>query len=80
MTTWPGELMLAGFADLAGEFGDGLAAGGANLLNAEAENRSHRSHTNRHRLLHIPAAVAHGAHRIGKTDGTGGHVGGILAQ
>ena len=50
------------------------------LLARQREDGSHRAHTNRHRLLHILSAIAHGAHRIRKRQGAGRHVRRILPQ
>ena len=80
MTTWPGALMLAGSQTWPANCAEASLAGGANRLDAEVEDGGHGSVADRHGLLHELAAMAHGAHRVGKAQGAGDDVGGVLAQ
>ena len=51
-----------------------------NFSEFHAEDCRHGAHAHRHRLLHVFAAVAHRANRIGKSHRARRHVGGILSQ
>ena len=68
MTTWPGELMLAGSQTSPWNAVAGFIAGVAYRVEAEVEDGGHGSHAHRNGLLHVLAAIANGAHRVGKAE------------
>ncbi len=45
-----------------------------------AQDGGHGAFPDRHRFLHVAAAMAHGAHGILEAQGSGGHVRRVLAQ
>ena len=51
-----------------------------NLRQFHSQDRRHGADADRHRLLHVLAAIADGAHRVGQAHGPRRHVSGILAQ
>ena len=59
-----GRIDVGGFTDFALR---GVLANGGDLRSVHAENGGHRTDSNRHGLLHILAAVAHGADGFGET-------------
>ena len=58
----------------------GVRADGCEFLQVHPQNRRHGSDAHRNRLLHVFAAVAHGAHGVGKAERSGGHVRGVFSQ
>ena len=45
-----------------------IGANGRDFFQIHAENRGHGADSHRHRFLHVLAAIAHGAHGIGKAE------------
>ena len=60
--------------------GGGIVAGYGSVFGAEAEDGGHGALTCRDGFLHEAAAMADGADRVGKGDGAGGDIGGVLAE
>jgi len=57
-----------------------IAANGGYSLELHAENRRHRPDTDGNCFLHVLAAMAYRANRVGEAEGSGGNVCGVLAQ
>ena len=92
MTVWSGELRLAGETTARfglkvlasgverGEAVGGLGADLGDEDGGEAEDGGHRSFSGGDGLLHVAAAAADGADGVGEGEGSGGDVGGVLAE
>ncbi len=57
-----------------------LRADFADEASVEAEDGGHGSFARRHSLLHVAAAGAHDADRVGEGESAGGDVGGVLSE
>ena len=77
ITTWPRAVQVRGADHLALRR---LRAGLRHVVGVESEDRRHRAGADRHRFLHVAAAAADDAHRIGKRQRAGRHVRRVLAQ
>ena len=64
ITTCPGALRLAGLTTSPSAASRHACS---TVVGVEPENRRHRAGADRHRLLHVAAAIAHEAHGIGET-------------
>src|SRR5713226_9537885 len=58
----------------------GLTANSSDRIQIHPQDCGHCTYADRNRLLHVFAAISHGADRVGKTDRACCHVCGILAQ
>jgi hypothetical protein len=70
ITVWPGEFRLAA----------ATTTGFGHLGRIQRKHRGHCTLSRRDSQLHRPPASFHGAHRISKTERTGGYVGAPLAE
>ena len=77
MTTWPGAFMFAGLTTSPCA-ASSQACG--HLRRVEPEDGRHRALPHRHGLLHVAAAPAHGAQRVGEAHRAGRHVRRVLAE
>src|SRR5437660_3267681 len=55
-------------------------ANGLDFRELHAENGGHASHSNRHRLLHVLAAIAHRAHCVRETERSSAYMSRVLTQ
>ena len=58
----------------------GVVADGGDLVEVHAEDCGHRADADRHRFLHILAAIANRADGVGKAERSGSDVRGIFAE
>ena len=77
ITVWSGELRFAAWQTSPCAASSQICC---TLSLAKREHRRHRAHAHRHRLLHVLAAIAHGANRIGERQRSRSNVRRILAQ